>query len=136
MRSQNRLHLESSKPRPAPAREWLWHGLPVIIISTGPKCRKSASVMSVTSRGRREKTSTNGSRVKLLWIQQHQLMKMLSSYTGGYLRVFHIDIPFNREARFQHGRQSCANAPKYFHQNNLSVWRMPHNGVRQRWTIR
>ena len=50
----------------------------------------------------------NGSGMQLLRIQHHQLVKMVTSHTGGHLIVIHIDIPFNRKANLQYGYKLCA----------------------------
>lgn len=48
---QKKLDLESFNPRPAPAREWLWHGHHVMTKSMGPNMRKFASLISGKSQG-------------------------------------------------------------------------------------
>lgn len=45
-------NLGSSRPQPAPAREWPWHSHHAITRSMGPYLRKYASLISVISRGR------------------------------------------------------------------------------------
>ena len=81
--------------------------------------RKSASLLSVI--GKTCKTPTSGSWVQLLWVQQHQLVKMVMNHTGGHMTIIHIDILLYRETNLQHGHQSCPDAPKQFHQSDRLV---------------
>ena len=58
----------------------------------------------------------NGSRMQLLRVQHHQLVKMMTSHTGGHLRVVHMDIP-------------CALRPASNMAAN-SVWMPPNNSTK------